>query len=295
MRLDKLLPSLMMLAVLGCAGNATAPPRQDGALGSGRLGESQVFESNAWASSVSTELRLLYRFETLESLGFSPDGITYSPPRAHLFISSAPAPTANETGIFEVTLDGELVDHIKVEDLGTGYGLFSVTRATSGPDVNHFFLSEVTWTPTTLVHEYDSNWNWLATFMVTSPNADARPGDGIAFNHITGNLVVCEEVNSELFEVTTTGELVASYSGIPSQGITFNIPTGTYFGVDVAGRLREISVTGEILREYDLTTYGIGQPVGIASGQGKLFVADEVDGLNSGGYVYVFDSPRQRR
>jgi hypothetical protein len=44
---------------------------------------------------------------------------------------------------------------------------------------------------------------------------------------------------------------------------------------------------------FDLSDYGVSQPVGIGSGQGKLFVADEIDVPNSGGMIHIFKSPRR--
>lgn len=248
--------------------------------------------SNSQDIAGNTELKFLSKFETLESLGFSPDGISYSPQKAHLFISSAGAEIPNETGIFEVTLNGELVRQIPFRETPIGHCCagYSITQASSGPKVGHFFLADLM-NVTTLVHEFDSNWNWINAFDVTASYPDSHPGDGIAFNRISKNIVVAEEVHGELLEVTTSGQFVKSFPAVNVQGITFNDSTGTYFGVHTSGWLREISADGTILREFDLRHYGIKQPVGIASGQGKLFIADELDSPNSGGYIYIFKSP----
>ena len=253
------------------------------------LGKESLYNQANWSS---TELVFLSKFETLESLGFSPDGVAYNPQKAHLFISSASADVPNETGIFEVTLSGELVDHIPFGGTPVGHCCagYSITRASSGPKVGHYFLADLMG-ETTLVHEFDSNWNWINAFPVTASNLNAHPGDGIAFNRISQNIVIAEEVYGELLDVTTNGQFVGSFPAVNVQGITYNDSTGTYFGVHTSGWLREISTDGTILREFDLKPFGIMQPVGIASGQGKLFIADEIDFPNSGGYIYIFKSP----
>lgn len=238
------------------------------------------------------DLELLARFETFESLGFSPDGVTYGPPKSRLFIASAGAEVPNLTGIFEVTQKGELVRHIPLPPASEGSFGYSITRATSGPHVGHFFLANFNSMPTTEVLELDEDWNLLNSFEVTG---SVFPGDGMTFNHLTQNLAIIDLGSNELFEVTTTGEPVRSFSIPCMAGVTFNIPTGTYFGVCPGATLFEMSTAGELIRFFDLRKHGILQPVGIGSGQGKLFIGDEIDVPNSGGFIYIFRSPRRAR
>jgi len=241
-------------------------------------------------------LRLLGVFETLQTLGFSPDGVTLGR-AAHLFISSAPAPVPNELGVFEVTLQGDLVRHVQLPVPPSGNTLgYSIARATSGPAVGNFFLATFSASPNVQVFEFDSELNLVDTFDFQGP---AWPGDGLAFNHHTKNLAVIDFVTGDVVEVTTSGDIVRSISTPMSYpaGITYNRPTKTYFAVEVSARtLVELSpTTGEVIRVFDLSPYGVKQPVGIASGQGKLFIADELDELNSGGMIWAFKSPRRAR
>ena len=232
-------------------------------------------------------LRPLGSFETFDSLGFSPDGVTYQPKMAHLLISSA---SGASTGVFETTTSGDLIRHIDVDEGG-----LSITKATSGPRVGHVFMVVYEGPPPdgdgqASVVEFDEAWNLLGSFEV----AGVAPGDGIAWNHRTQSLVILDRdaVPPVLIEVTPEGDVLRTLPVPCMAGVTFNIPTGTYFGVCTDGTLLEIDTTGTVLRSFNLGEYGISQPVGIGSGQGKLFVADEIDVPNSGGVIYIFKSPR---
>lgn len=239
------------------------------------------------------KLILLGKFETCQSLGFSPDGVTYRPKKSRLFISAAGAPElyCESVGVFEVTLEGELIKHIYFPTGFNGLG-FSITRASSGPKNGHFFLVECYGEPEVRVVEFDSYFEMVNEFLFTGIK---NPGDGIAFNHITKNLAILDG-GYGIFEVTTSGELVQSFPTPCNTGITYNRQTGTYFGLEFKNStktLYEFTTSGEILRSFNLNQYGIGQPVGIGYGQGKLFIADETDFHNTGGYIWIFKSPHR--
>jgi len=233
-------------------------------------------------------LVVLGKFETCQSLGFSPDGVTYSPRKSRLFITAAGSDYCNGTGIFELSLDGELIKQIHFP---SGYGLgYSITRASSGPKNGHFFLVEFNNTPTVRVVEFDSCCEMVNEFLFTGGE---HPGDGIAFNHKTKNLAILD-AEYGVFEVTTSGELVQFFPTPCSAGITYNKKTGTYFGLKHEPEiLYEFTTYGEMLRSFDLSQYGVEQPVGIGYGQGKLFIADEIDFPNTGGYIWIFKSPKR--
>lgn len=233
-------------------------------------------------------LILLGGFETCESLGFSPDGVTYSPKKSRLFISASGEDVCTgQRGVFEVTLDGEVKKMIYIP---WNFG-FSITRVTSGPKVGHFFLVDYNSTPTVRVLEYDKDWEKVNEFIFTGAS---NPGDGIAFNHITQNLAICDGCRG-VFEITTSGDLVNFFPiSFCLAGMTFNIETGTYFGLGHSPpTLYEFTTSGEIKRIFDLSEYGVMQAVGIGSGQGKLFIADEIDSPNVGGYIWIFKSPHR--
>lgn len=238
-------------------------------------------------------LEPLGSFETFDSLGFSPDGVTYQPKKAHLLISSAvtAADVPSEPGVFETTTTGDLIRHIDIDE---GLGL-SITKATSGPGVGHVFMVayEGPGDGQASVVEFDEAWNVIGGFEV----AGVAPGDGIAWNHRTQTLVILDRDAGPpvLIEVTPEGDVLRTLPVPCMAGVTFNIPSGTYFGVCTDGTLLEIDTTGTVLRSFNLGEYGVSQPVGIGSGQGKLFIADEIDVPNSGGVIYIFKSPRPMR
>ena len=246
-------------------------------------------------------LTLIGKFETCEALGFSPDGVTYWPGISRLFISSAGTDycVAPPGSVFEVTLEGVLLNHIVITTPvheGEPYG-YSITRASNGPKEGHFFLATCPYTTTIHVVEYDALWNYVGEFEFTGY---LIPGDGIAYNHSTKNLAICE-ANHGVFEVTTSGEFV-NFIPLPYNvnGITFNNKTKTYFGVqtfpqDEPKLLHEFDSTGRIIRTFNLSEFGILQPVGIGSGDGKIFIGDELDPDNTGGEIWIFKSPKKAK
>jgi hypothetical protein len=264
---------------------------------------SRVLTKTAAAAALATlplnlpalqpDLELLGSFETLESLGFTPDDVVFNPARGTLLISSAAdsvVPPSTQ-GVYEVTQDGALLQHIATPP-GVLLG-FSITRATSGPQVGHYFMAEFNGSPSVSIFEFDRDFVPVNEFLVSGV---ASPGDGLAFNHLTRTLMLVDGGFSHLVEVTTAGDPIRLIPALGSHvvGLTFNQPTGTYLGVDSGGIMREFSTDGDPLRVFDLTVYGIKNSVGIAAGQGKLFIADEDDPPNTGGAIYTLRSPRRQ-
>ena len=237
------------------------------------------------------ELELLYSFETLESLGFTPDDVAFNPARGTLFIASAADSVVHPStqGVYEVTQDGVLLQHIATPP-GVLLG-FSITRATSGPKVGHYFMAEFNGLPSVRIFEFDRDFVPVNEFSATGV---ASPGDGIAFNHVTRALMLVDGGSGDMIELTTSGDPIRTISTGHVAGLTFNQPTGTYLGVNSGGAMTEFSPDGEVLRHIDLTVYGVKNSVGIASGQGKIFIADEDDPPNTGGAIHVFRSPRRQ-
>ena len=237
------------------------------------------------------ELELLDSFETLESLGFTPDDVAFNPARGTLFVSSAAdsvVPPSSQ-GVYEVTQDGVLLQHIATPpDVLLG---FSITRATSGPQVGHYFMTEFNGAPSMRIFEFDRDFAPVNEFSVTGV---AAPGDSIAFNHVTRTLMLVDGGSGHMVEVTTSGDPIRVIPAGHVAGLTFNQPTGTYLGVNSGGAMTEFSVDGEVIRHIDLTVYGVKNSVGIASGQGKIFIADEDDPPNTGGAIHIFKSPRRQ-
>ncbi len=229
-------------------------------------------------------LEYLGNFETLVSLGFTPDDVTYSIEKGGtLFISSA-GPEGTQ-GIYEVSLEGELIQSFPIPlYLGLGY---SIARVSNGPQNGHFFLVRYTSLPETQVYEYDGNFNLLNQFSMVGT---VHPGDAVAYDSKAKTLMIsdCGDSYCTYFELTTIGEQLNIFQGINSTGLTFNDKTGTYFGVDGI-RMVEFSTSGIAIHIYDLTQFGIYGAVGIAYGNGELFIADEGRGseANSIGIIHI--------
>ena len=249
-------------------------------------------------AGASDSLTPLGSFDTYNDpgLGFSPDDVTYSPVDGHLFISAAGA----EPAVFETTLAGELV--AKYAGLPGGFGSlgYSLTQATTGPAEEHFFMASYTDKAEVSVLEFDAGWSLVGHFLFMGA-CDPGPGDGIAYNPVSETLLISDmrygdcAPGSQIFEVTMQGEPVGSFSAWPCEdvaGIAFNPPTQTYLAVCFGqNTLQEFSMDGEPLRSWDLGAYGVSQPVGIAAGEGKVFIADEIGWPISGGLIYTFESP----
>lgn len=249
----------------------------------------KVQEANTNVEKSSVDLQLLGLFETLDTLGFTPDDVTYSPEKNHLFISST---TGGSTpGVFEVTLDGQLVRQLSFPgglNLTGSLG-FSIARVLTGPKNGHVFLAEFNSTPTVRVQEFDSELHFVADFVLVG---SVWPGDSMAYNRFRQSLVIGDDGSGELSEVTTDGQFLRRFSVPATTGVTFNPITGTFFGVNWGNLfLYEFTMTGTLVRTFDLASFGLKHPVGVAFGGGKLFVADEGDPSNTEGLIYIFRSP----
>ena len=237
------------------------------------------------------DLEFLGGFETLHSLGFTPDDVAYNPQGGRLLVTASADSGVGARGVFEVAQDGRLVDAFTLPEPSATVGLlgFSITRVSAGPRVGNYFMADFNGLPTVTVFEFDPTFTIVNRFPLTG---SASPGDAIAFNHLTQHLLVPDGGTNEMIEITTSGELVRrSNRNVHANGIAFNQSTGTYF--IVSGGLAEMSTDGEQLRTFDLTPFGIRGAVGVAYGQGKLFIADEGEPANSSGAIYIFRSPRR--
>ena len=70
-------------------------------------------------------------------------------------------------------------------------------------------MAEFTGLRTIRVFEFDPSFALVNGFPV---NGTGSPGDGIAFNHVTRNLVVVDGGSNSLIEVTTSGDFVRMIS-----------------------------------------------------------------------------------
>ncbi len=214
-------------------------------------------------------LEYLGKFETLVAFGFTPDDATFSPLHGGSLFLSAAGP--GERGVFEVTPTGKLIQSFDLPDDIPNFG-YNIARVSSGPKVGHFFLIAYSGSPEVQVYEFDQAFKMLKQFPFVGYS---DPGDAIAYNKRTQTLVIPDRGSSPtLFEVTTNGEELTSFRIPDVVGITFNEQTGTYFGVNGA-IMHEFSTSGITINTYDLSLFGVFGAVGIAYGQGKLFIADE--------------------
>jgi len=245
---------------------------------------------DSFSEEQGTDLELVGSFETLDRLGFSPDDVVYWPDNDHLFISSA---GANMGGLYEVTLDGQLVGSYSFPQVPylTGVLGFSVAKVTTGPRRGHFFLVEWNATTNVNVYEFDSNFNYVRYFPLidTTP-----PGDSIAYNPFTNTLIVGHGGWVDFLEVSLDGEFIQRFQPTShTDGLTFCSITGTYFGVHhMSLTLNEYTMNGTLVRTFDLSAFGVKNPVGIASARDLLFVADEgPEPTVQLGVIYIFRVP----
>lgn len=215
-------------------------------------------------------LEYLGNFETLVSLGFTPDDVTYSPQHGGTLFISAVGDDGTQQRVFKVSTEGELIQSFYILP-GLGY---SIARVDNGPNNGHFFLIKYTGLPETQVYEYDDNFNLLNQFaMVGSQNL----GDDLAYNSKTKSFLSVDgawETGGFAVEFSTEGEVLSRFPAPIITGLTFNDKTGTYFGVTL-NRMIEFSTSGITIKTYDLTPFGISGAVGVAYGNKKFYIADE--------------------
>jgi len=104
---------------------------------------------------------------------------------------------------------------------------------------------------------------------------------------MSGNLAIVDSGACELIEVTPSGRVVRTLATPCLAGITFDAMRGTYLGVDVGTTLHEFTTDGDPVATYDLSVFGIRQAVGVGFGDGEIYVADEIDRTNTGGWIYT--------
>jgi hypothetical protein len=244
-----------------------------------------------------TPLRLLYTFRT-EPYGFTPDDVAYSPGGRHLLFSASGdratcgADNLPGRGIYKLTATGGLVEGMsfptEIAQANLGYG---IATARTGRVRGNVYLPEFTGTPDIRIWELDRNIDVLRELNATGTT---YPGDGIAYDPIDKTLMVVDLGGPNIFQINLDGIPIGTPIATSCElaGLTHNTATRTFFGVCWSShKLLEIDSNGVELRSVDLARYGIEQPVGIAAGQGKLFIADEGD-CNNQGVVYVFRSPK---
>ena len=239
---------------------------------------------------VTPSFSIVGRFETVDALGFSADDLVYDP-STDLLLACASGDQEDSSfasGIFKVTLDGKLKGHITFESIngekeGLGYG---IALATIGPKQGHFFLTNLGKQASKIL-ELDEAWDLLDFLSVASTYSDAYPGDGIAYNPVRDRVIVSDEIHRELFEIKPGGGQTPFLSGVLVEGIVFVERTGTYFAVNVEGKLLEISADGAVLQQIDLLPSGLQRLVGIASAGDRLFIADELNNMD--GWIYIME------
>lgn len=236
--------------------------------------------------------------------GFSPDGLVYDPKGNCLIAVHVASPFFSQ-GMYVVDLDGTLKAFHPFPDDAPCVGL-DITRVMNGSKAGHFFVlgfSDVgnpdqgDFEAEVEALELDRDLTPLSVFHVTIPYG-GDPGDGVAYNPFSRTLLITDQWANKLHEITIDGEWVGSTeiaAGCsPYAGITFNVSTGTYFGVEHNGRfLAEFDGDTNLIRTFDLRAYGVQQPVGVTCGQGKIFIADQLSYpfTGTGGFIHVFRSP----
>jgi hypothetical protein len=238
-------------------------------------------------SEASKKLVLLHYFETGTDL--SPDDLVFSPANGGRLINVGVAPSM----LSEWTIDGELVGQYQ------GLGGNSIARSTRGPNMGHLFQAGG---EPLGIFEYAEDFAFIRHCLVPvePPSALSHPGDALAFNHHRSTFLVSDLSANLIHEVDcrADGTFVRSFapSGFSAPaGMTFDVSSGTYFGVlHMENALVQFDDTGTLIRWFDLAQYGVQKPVGVTVGQGKLFIADELsdDRHDITGFIYVFLKPR---
>jgi hypothetical protein len=253
------------------------------------------------AGAKQPEREALVYLRSFVSPGVSPDGVAYDPKGGHLLV-------VNGATLEVLSLDGELLASRSFAAQAPYVGC-DIVRVTNGPQAGHFLVTGFSDTGNPIegdieaeleILELDRNLEPVGVMHVTVPYG-GDPGDGVAYNPFRRSLLITDQWANALHEVTVDGVFVRT---IPytfccaHAGIAYNPSTGTYWGVNHGGAsLDELDGAGNLLRTFDLTPFGVQQPVGIGFGQGKMFIADELapPDTNTGGFIHTFMSPKAAR
>ncbi|UCF38323.1 MAG: hypothetical protein JSU96_05585 [Acidobacteriota bacterium] len=190
---------------------------------------------------------------------------------ACIFILLASSFTQGEIQISKVRT---LVDW-KAVGLGSPEGLTYNTKTQT------LFLA--TKSPGT-VHEISFGGRVLRSYPVWESIPDADRLEGIAYDHVTGNLLLAKG-DREILSLDPAGVVSLFFrtsSNVDADGIAVHPVTGNIFLADDDGqRICEVDRTGQILNRIELTELGLLEPQGVAFWGTYLLVADDRDSTSS--------------
>jgi hypothetical protein len=244
-------------------------------------------------SASPASLTLISSIDIFDSLGIGPDDITYSSQDDTLIISSIDPPNEN-AGIFEITQDGILVRQLPLPAPGFGY---SISYAKRSKGVSSVFMGE--YNGTSSIQVLELTYPELQIQNQFTFVGGVMPGDGIAYSAAKPEKLAIVDLGfspNTVFEMTPDGEsLLRVYETPPFAGMTAKPVAGGplqgWYAVNhMEALLYEVSSLGDITRVFDLKSFGVQQPIGVAAGGGRIFVADERTD-NAGGYLYIFKAP----
>ena len=96
---------------------------------------------------------------------------------------------------------------------------------------------------------YDMNFNQVGTTTTTSPTGETR---GLVYNSNSGNLFIGDISTSTIYEVTTGGVVVNSFSssGLGLNALAFNPTNNDLFALHFNGLVEELTTAGAVVGSF---------------------------------------------
>jgi hypothetical protein len=191
-----------------------------------------------------------------------PSGLTVLPFTGDLLVSDSEieeTPFFQGNNIFEITTTGNLLSTYSTLEFSN-----EPTGVTFNTVTGTLFISDDT--SGRLIFEVDPlTFEVLSTFSVLDFGSDDP--EGITFNSTNGNLFIADGLNRQIYEVTTSGILVSSFS-LPNdlrdpEGIYYDDVSGNLFIICGNDTICNITTSGIVVNEIDIRSFGVVQPKGI--------------------------------
>ena len=220
--------------------------------------------------TTKAEVTLISTFSTSRSVPLGPDGIAYHSDLDHLFVVDSTSGT-----LYELTTDGELVNSFVRGQFPEGIAVlpdgdllvsaepgilnvyttdFQELSATSIDTLSRdptgvvfhsgtetFFITDDT---DLSIKEADVDFNLINTISTLEVDPGFREPEGIDFDPVSGHLLVVDDDQARLYELTTDGEVLdvinlTELTGfLDPEGVAYDAETGTlYIAFDNDGQV----------------------------------------------------------